>query len=77
MDMHTTVLLVRTLMLVGILFPLIVGGIVLAIRDRYRVSKTSGDASPSPGCAPAFVSGSVTGVSITKERMRWISSSLA
>ena len=56
MDMHTTVLLVRTLMLVGIVSPLVVGGIVLAIRHRYRVSKASGGAPTSPGREPRLVS---------------------
>jgi hypothetical protein len=39
MDMHTTVLLVRTLMLGGMILPLVVEGVVLAVRDGYRDSK--------------------------------------
>ena len=56
MDMSTTVWLVRTLMLVGMTLPLVIGGVVVAIRDRHRDSKASGDASTSPGREPAFVS---------------------
>ena len=39
MDMHTTVFLVRTLMLWVVILPIVVEGVVLAVRDGYRDSK--------------------------------------
>jgi hypothetical protein len=48
MDMNTTVLLVRMLMLVGMISPLVIAAVVVAIREKRRASNLDGDASPNP-----------------------------
>ena len=55
MFMNTTVLLVRTLMLVGMISPLVIGAVVLAVREKRRASNLDGDASPNPRRRPVVI----------------------
>jgi hypothetical protein len=55
MGTHTIVLLVRTLMLVGIIFPLVIAGVILAIREKGRPSNLDSAASPNRRQRPVVI----------------------
>jgi hypothetical protein len=59
MDMRTIVLLVRTLMLVGIISPLVIGGVILAIREKRHSSNLDNAALPNRRQWPVVIRAAV------------------
>jgi hypothetical protein len=72
MDMHAVALWARTLMFLGMLSPLIIAGVIVALREKRRASNLERDASLNPPQPPAVNHPVVATRRITRRGQRMV-----
>ena len=55
MDTYHTGLLIRALMFLGIICPLVIAGVLVALREKRCISNLDGDTSKNPGHRPVVM----------------------